>query len=362
VKQLLSLVIFLVLFTSCKKQQLEQVILNPSEKTTIQKNAIPTPAPAPAYSWRLATTFNAVQYPYTCKTCPTLLMPVNEDVYLLAGSLLEFMFRFNPSLRKFESYTPPPTNSVGFTLFSVGHQYLFSYGTKIYGGLRDDGPDRTFFFSIDPQTNIIQELARYPGTYTSEAVAFVLGNKGYLVSGYTSTETSKVWEYDFTANAWRNIGNSPLGRRNGSSAFVINNKVYMGLGYENAIFNGQSIRVYKKDWIQYTPGSSYFGNMADFPGAGRGDAQGFIINNNLYLGFGRNITTKTRFKDLWRYNASSNNWTQQADWPGVYGFDDSTYGIPLNNLGVFSSGSNGYLVKGVLSEFWHFTNSLFVIN
>ncbi len=356
-KRLLSIIIILIILVACNKEELREV--NVLHDNDAIPNDIPTPLPS--YSWRQVSTGFLNQYPYTAFNAPTLTMKANEDVYLLAGSLLEFMFRFNPTLKKFEPYTPSPTNSVGFTLFSVGHQYLFSYGSKIYGGMADNGPDKTFFFSIDPQTAIIQELARFPGIFSNDAISFVLGNKGYVVSGYTTSETCKVWAYDFAGNTWTNIGNSPLGKRSGAVGVVVNNKVYMGLGYETTNFNGQTIRVYKYDWIEYTPGSSYNAVKANFPGAGRIDAKGFVINNSLYLGFGQNPNTQTRFKDLWRYNSSSNTWTKQADWPGIYGNDDAWFGGNVDNVGIFSVGSTGYLVKGGLNQFWHFTNSPFII-
>ena len=357
-KHLLSIILFFLIFIACKKDEVR-------ETNVLQDNhVIPSniTTPLPPYSWRQVSTDFPNQYPYTAFNTPTLIMKANEDVYLLAGSLLEKMFRFNPTLKKFEPYTPPPTNSVGFTLFSVGHQYLFSYGSNIYGGLADNGPDTSFFFSIDPQTAIIQQLARFPGTYSGDAISFVLGNKGYVVSGYTATETSKVWAYDFAANTWTYIGDSPLGKRSGAIGVVVNNKIYMGLGYETTNFNGQTIRIYKNDWIEYTPGSSYNAVKANFPGTGRINAKAFVINNSLYLGFGQNLNTQTRFKDLWRYNSSSNTWTRQADWPGIYGNDDAWFGGTVDNVGIFSVGSTGYLVKGGLNQFWHFTNSPFVIN
>lgn len=135
----------------------------------------------------------------------------------------------------------------------------------------------------------------------------------------------------------------------------------MGLGYENILFNGQTTRVYKKDWIEYIPGASYHAVKANFPGAGRSEVQGFTIDNYLYLGFGMNNNAQIRYKDLWRYNSSSNTWTQQADWPGVYGIDDAWYGNNTSSVGIFSYGTTGYLVKGSLNQFWRFTNSPFVI-
>jgi Galactose oxidase, central domain len=346
-----------LLFAACKKQELVAPVTD-QQKEPITNNI---PSPTPSYFWKQVSTGFPNQFPYTNFNGRTLVMKVDDEVYLLAGDLLETTFLFNTSSRKFERVTPPNPSASWYIKFAVGHQYLFSYGPKIYGGFRDYESDTSYFFSIDPLTGTVQPLARYPGIYDGNVISFLLGNKGYVVSGYTASLSSKVWEYDFAANTWTNIGNSPLGKRKGGIALVLNNKVYMGLGYELTNFNGQTIRVYKKDWIEYTPGASYHAVKANFPGTGRTAAQGFIMNNNIYLGFGQNSNTQTRDKDLWRYSSSSNTWTQQADWPGVYGDDDAWYGGNSDNVGIFSVGSTGYLVKGGLNQFWHFTNSPFVI-
>jgi Galactose oxidase, central domain len=354
-KNLFFVITITLLFAACKKQELILPVADEQKEPAL--NGIPSPVPA--YFWRQVSTGFPNQYPYNYYTSSTIVMKVNEDVYLLAGSVMEYVYRFNHTLRKFEPHTFSSPSSLGFTSISFGgYKYFFSYGSKIYGGSASHQPDG--FFSIDPETGINQSLERYPGVYDQNPISFTVGNKGYVISGYTSTETSKVWEYDFAANTWTNIGNSPLGKRTGGVAFVLNSKVYMGLGYENVVFNGQTIRVYKKDWIEYTPGASYHAVKANFPGTGRTRTLGFIMNNSLYLGFGSNESSG-RFKDFWKYNSSANTWTQQADWPGAFDEGDPNAGyISPRNVVIFSSGSRGYLVRGALNQFWHFTNSFVV--
>jgi hypothetical protein len=344
-----------LLFTACKKQ--EVVVAATEQQKKQAANGIPSPTPS--YFWRqVSTGFPTNIYPYGDYTSSTIVMKVNEEVYMLAGSVMEYVYRFNRTLQKFEPHTLSSPDAAGFSGISFGgYQPFFSYGNKIYAGSASHDPD--YFYSIDPETGITQTLQSYPGTYDYRPISFAVGEKGYVVSGYTSSQTCKVWEYDFAANTWTNIGNSPLGKRKGGVAFVVNNKVYIGLGYEVLNFNGQEIRRYKNDWIEYTPGSSYHAIKANFPGTGRSSALGFIINNSLYLGFG---SATTRLKDLWRYNSNTNTWTEQAEWPGAFHENDPSAGyISPRNIVVFSSGSKGYLVRGALNQFWQFTNSPFVI-
>ena len=351
-KNFLSIITLVLLFAACKKQELVAPVTNQLKETTLND----IPFPAPSYFWQQVSTGFPNQYPYNDYTSSNILMTVDGDVYLLAGSVMEYNYRFNHTLRKFEPHTFSSTDGNAFGSIAFGgYMPLFSYGSKIYAGIAEHDPN--YFFSVDPITGISQSLQPYPGTYDLTPVSFTVGNKGYVISGCTSSQTCKVWEYDFAANTWTNVGNSPLGKRSGAVAFVLNNKVYMGLGYETTVFNGQTIRVYKKDWIEYTPGASYHAVKANFPGTGRSAALGFVMNNSLYLGFGSNLYSG-RFKDFWRYNASTNTWTQQAAWPGAFDEGNPNAGyISPRNVVIFSSGNRGYLVRGALNQFWHFTNS-----
>ena len=114
--------------------------------------------------------------------------------------------------------------------------------------------------------------------------------------------------------------------------------------------------MYKNDWILYDPNSIYFALKADFPGTKRAFAKGFVINNTPYVGFG--FTNNGHFNDFWKYNVSSNSWTQQPDCPGQT-ITQTHEWTRENYVSTFSIGDNGFVVKGVLAEFWEFSNSLF---
>jgi hypothetical protein len=352
-KNFLLIATITLLFNACKKQELMVANLQNETASDI------VPFPTNPYTWRqVSTGFPTNVYPYTDYTSSSIIMTVNQDIYLLAGSVMEYTYRFNTTTRKFEPHTFTAPGAGGFSSIAFGgYQPFFSYGSKIYSGSSDFDPSG--FFSTDPITGLSQPLQNYPGTYEYRPISFTVGNKGYVISGYTASQTCRVWEYDFAANTWTNIGSSPLGKRKGGVAFVVNNKVYMGLGYELINFNGQEVRLNRNDWIEYTPGASYHAVRANFPGAGRSFALGFTINNSLYLGFGSN---STRLKDFWKYNPNTNTWTQQAGWSGAYDENNPNAGsISPRNVVIFSSGNTGYLVRGALNQYWQFSNSPYVV-
>ena len=348
-KYIIPICLVLMTITSCKKNPVLETVDATVENQTIESIGF---APTPAYQWALMPKYEVPYYPHNLPEDDNLVMVAGGVAYFLTGDLLSLRFKLNNSTKQWEINNNPSVGYMGFAVFSVGFQYLFSHEGKIYNGLMQGGPEynENAFGSLDPINGVTQSLAPYPGITTANPLCFVANGKGYIISGYTKAASPLVWEYNFTANTWTNKGNSPLGKRNGAVVFVANNKVYMGLGYENINLNGQTIKRYKRDWLEYIPGSIYSIVKADFPGQLRRNAEGFVIGNTPYLGFGKNSTTY--FKDFWKYNVSSNTWTQQPNWPG-------TTSTVNNNLAVFSLGTTGYVAKGRLAEFWRYSNSIF---
>jgi N-acetylneuraminic acid mutarotase len=203
----------------------------------------------------------------------------------------------------------------------------------------------TYVGAMDPVTGASIDLATFPGV-SDYVLSFVVGNKGYVITG-SGGNNKTIWEYNFAANTWTNKGTSPLGKRKDAVAFVVNNKVYMGLGYETATINGQSLKIYINNWVEYDPATGTSVAKTPFPGSGRGKATGFLMGSSAYLGFGKGISGY--LKDFWRYSPGSDTWTQQDSWPGV---------TPIaNNMVGFSQGTTGYVIKAALNEYWRFSRS-----
>lgn len=99
-------------------------------------------------------------------------------------------------------------------------------------------------------------------------------------------------------------------------------------------------------------GTDSWTKKTDFPGVGRSDAITFTIGNKGYLGLGRSFSFPfPYYSDFWAYDAGTDTWTQQADFPG---------GNRVNPIG-FSAGGKGYIGTGriystntYLKDFWEF--------
>lgn len=131
-------------------------------------------------------------------------------------------------------------------------------------------------------------------------------------------------------------------------AFTINNEAYYGTGYNEYATPGYN------DFWKYSPTTSNWTRMADFPGEKRYGVLGFSIGNSGYIGMG-NSSGLAPFKDMWQYNASTNQWKKLSDFPG------EARAFPLcfiiNGKAYVGMGGNNFLSNPYLSDFWEYDPS-----
>src|SRR3977135_2485369 len=99
-----------------------------------------------------------------------------------------------------------------------------------------------------------------------------------------------------------------------------------------------------------TSSSTYIGNwvtISDFDGNARSEAVVFTINDQAYLTTG--VNDKTRYTDLWQYDADRKYWIQKADFPGT----------ARNSAVAFTAARKGYVGTGydgvnMLKDFYQY--------
>lgn len=350
-KHIFTFSILLLLMTSCKKIATDELL---------QNRVAGAPATAAlttgAYRWIKMT---VPPFTGTHSFKPerdNVITPVGRDIFCVGGlDHLGDWYKFNSSTKQWalQSFSNIWFGSTTYP----GWQCAFSYGSKIFTGLGYSGLEpyyvSDYFVSADPVAGIQTALPRFPGTPSLYFTSFVIGDKGYILGGYNALLndcSNQFWEYNFSTNQWTNKGVSPLGKRSDALVIVYGGKAYMGLGYDFVTINGQRITRYKNDWIEYDPASSFHRILADLPGQKRAKAKGFIIERNIYAGFGYNGSGG--LNDFWKYDPAANAWTQQATYTG----SAVTNRV---NTNAFSVNGEGYVVKGDLSECYRFTNSPF---
>ncbi|MBN2610597.1 MAG: galactose oxidase [Bacteroidales bacterium] len=183
------------------------------------------------------------------------------------------------------------------------------------------------------------ELSDFEGVTRSDAVAFSIGNKGYVGTGYDGyNRLSDFWEYDPELNTWLQKADFPGAARNGAVGFSINNKGYIGTG-----FNGITRM---NDFWEFDPGSNTWQRKADFAGSARYGAVGFSIADKGYLGTGFD---GNYLKDFWEYDPAADTWTQKM----------SVGGSKRRDALSFVIDSKGYICTGINNgvyenDFWEF--------
>ena len=196
--------------------------------------------------------------------------------------------------------------------------------------------------SDDDDEDLIGHWVRtsdFDGLARGEASCFSIGNKGYLVGGYTGkTRLNDLWEYDMTTDAWTQKSSFPGTARSNGTAFAIDNKGYFGTGYDGT--NNLN------DFWEYDPASNAWTQKANFPGSGRYDAVSFGVSGKGYIGAGND---GNYLKDFYSFNPSSNAWTQIVSIGGSKRQGASSFVI--DNIAYVCGGiNNGEYVD----DFWKF--------
>ncbi|MBI3501208.1 MAG: T9SS type A sorting domain-containing protein [Bacteroidetes bacterium] len=225
----------------------------------------------------------------------------------------------------------------------------FSIGTKGYVGTGWDISNtyKRDLWQYDPTGDTWTQMADI-GTSGSlaryEAISFSTATKGYIGMGENiSTKFKDLWEYDPTGNTWTQKANYPGNSRIGLVGFSIANLGYAGLG-EDTSYN------FTTEFYQYNPSGNTWTAKANFTGPGRSDARGFSINGMGYIGPGGG---NTALEDFWQYNPNTNSWAQKANFGG--GFRTNTVGFSIGTKGFIGT---GLYTTNYYSDFWMYDPSL----
>jgi hypothetical protein len=263
--------------------------------------------------------------------------------------------------------------AVGFSVSGKGYVTTGYDGTNFYSDVYQYDPT---LGPTGPDGNPVGVWTKmphsFPGGARYGAVAFSLGDSGYVATGYDSTLNWKkdLWIYNPTGDSWtqgpdlgggsslgsgnNNIGND---KRQGAVSFVYSNPAnntqtaYIVTGVNNG--------TYIDDVLSYTASSGVWTahrkindtNDSSYDAAYgsnilRSDASVFLINDTAYLACGNyNGVIGT----TWCYDIGNDQWFQKSTFEGPA--REGAIGFTINNHGYITSGSNG---SNYYDDTWQF--------
>jgi N-acetylneuraminic acid mutarotase len=265
--------------------------------------------------------------------------------YLLTLSIVVLSFF---SFGQTENYW---TKKADFTGLKRERAVAFSIGDFGYLGTGVDTAETVLndFWKYDPTTDVWSQVADIPGIRRN-AVAFTIGDFGYVGTGIDSVTATApgsstladFWQFDPTVNSWTQKADYPGNFGNGvyfATGFAIDSKGYICGGKRGP-------NNYTSELWEYKSSTDTWTLLPNFPGGVRYQLSSFVIDFKAYVGFGTDQDLYR--KDLWEFDATTNQWTQKADFPASERASASTFTI--GQRGFVTLGANG----GFLDDLWEY--------
>ncbi len=214
----------------------------------------------------------------------------------------------------------------------------FVVGNKGYLGTGYDGDNYlNDFWEFNIDGGFWVQKANFPGTKRSATTTFNVGNFGYMGLGYDGTnELKDFYKYNPANNTWTSIANFGGNIRRSAIGFSSATKGYVGCGYDGS--ND------KKDFWRYDPQTDVWTEIFGFGGNKRRDAISFKIDDKIYFGTGK--SNGINLIDFWSFNTQTETWTKLRDIDDNDDDNGDTYTIVRSNAAAFTIGSLGYVCLG----------------
>jgi len=218
----------------------------------------------------------------------------------------------------------------------------FSIGEIGYVGTGFNGDERLYdFWAYDAERNNWTAIASDTGFIPrTGAVAFSVDGKGYVGTGRDNqNELKDFWSYNPNDNKWTKVADIPVARY-GAVAFSINNKGYVGTGY-----NGSTLL----DFYAYDPAVNIWTPVANYPSKVR-EAVAFVLDNKGYVCTGEK--NGVHIDDFYMYDPTNDSWVgkRRIDKVSDEAYDDD-YNIIRQKAVAFTIGAKAYVATGEFSAF-----------
>lgn len=269
-----------------------------------------------------------------------------------AGSKLSTFYKYDPVKDNWEQIATmadpnDPFNNLGRTgasaFAAAGKGYVATGFDSAYRALKD-------MWAYDPSTNSWSQKASLPASAEARyyAVGFSVKDFGYIGTGTTGSSGSYLsdfWKYNPATDSWT-PANSLKDKRRQAVAFVINDSAYVVTGTGTSetstrmyVYDATNDQWNEKSQIKNATDFSY---DDDYTTIARYGAVAFVINNKGYVTTGSSSTT-------WEYDPINDRWDEKT------AFDASSrttaVGFTVKGRGFVSTGISSSTNLDDLREF-----------
>lgn len=272
----------------------------------------------------------------------------NEDIDDDNIDKLKDMYEFDGNSWKQLAYMPAEAvqrdKAVGFA--AAGKIYV---GTG--SGETSQNNRLADFWALDPVANTWTRVADFTGGKRYGAIAFSIGNKGYVGTGNNGGWLNDLWEYNPATDSWTEKANLAGQKREGAVVFVMNDKAYVCTG----INNGRAL----DDFCVYDPAQNTWAPLRDIADTDdnqsydddynivRSGAVAFVMDSKAYV---CTASATSIGSSVWEYDPSLDLWDEKTSFEGAARRD--AVGFAINNVGYVTTGRSG--TSGYFDDVWRF--------
>lgn len=200
------------------------------------------------------------------------------------------------------------SSAISFSIGSYGYVGLgincLGSGNCAYSSFND-------LWRYDPANDSWDKMADFPGAHSGYETAFVIGDMAYIVDGQ-SIGDNDTWEYNTISNEWNKKSSYPGLCSSRAVSFSLDGLGYVGFGWGGGSFTCD-------EFWEYDPIGDTWIQKQDFPGKARYDASAFSMMGKGYLACGvyQESSDQKYLNDIWVYDNVNDRWTQiNTSYPG----------------------------------------------
>jgi hypothetical protein len=181
--------------------------------------------------------------------------------------------------------------------------------------------------------------------YYNYAHSFVVGKSAYI--GLNGRQN--FWAYDIEQNTWRKLADFPGAVRMSAAGFVYGNKIYYGTGSD-----ALNSSLLLNDWWEYDTTTDSWVRKADFIGGGRSKLNGYSNTSGCFLAYGFNWNQYNGYEAyVWKYNPETDVWARE---------DIDVKGLQKSARWWMAESVNDEILVGYLNSLYDSNYSFYIFN